>query len=351
MLRAYICKFEADWDLLLPYLKFAYNTQMNTVTKYTPFFLQFGRLPNCPIDVSLRAVVPELVSTDEYARKVEENMQEVFQLVAERRKIIGEAVAREYNVTHQTKVYKKGDRVLIVETVKVPGYNKKLLPKRQRDVHEIVEVLSKQSYIVKNLRTAYIGGRITGAMLIPYHERKKKQSLTIPNQSEEKRQEGTTPTQGEIAQSELEDVLRRRMETSVEGGGTSGVDDMEVTPPEVGAQEKLRQNEEDKEVDLFGTGGGRRSTEQRIVQEREDSHGQHSYRVKVHAYKKGPIFTWIPREKLEGTLLLKEYEATQKVKKACAAPQEVTHDGRPVREKRPVYKPGYIHGLEEDLQS
>lgn len=42
MLRAYITRFEADWDLLLPYFEFAYNTQKNSVTSYSPFFLQFG---------------------------------------------------------------------------------------------------------------------------------------------------------------------------------------------------------------------------------------------------------------------------------------------------------------------
>ena len=61
MMRAYIRKYERDWDLLLPMVEFAYNTQVHSVTKQKPFTLQFGRIPTYPIDITLGTSNPELI--------------------------------------------------------------------------------------------------------------------------------------------------------------------------------------------------------------------------------------------------------------------------------------------------
>jgi hypothetical protein len=38
MLRAFVNEFARDWDLLIPYFEFAYNTQVNKTTGYSPYF-------------------------------------------------------------------------------------------------------------------------------------------------------------------------------------------------------------------------------------------------------------------------------------------------------------------------
>ena len=39
-----------DWDTKLEKLSFAYNTAVHAVTKFSPFELMFGQIPQLPID-------------------------------------------------------------------------------------------------------------------------------------------------------------------------------------------------------------------------------------------------------------------------------------------------------------
>ena len=53
MLSSFVEKSQRDWDVLLPYMLFAYRTSVHESTKDTPFFLMFGRDPITPLDRSL----------------------------------------------------------------------------------------------------------------------------------------------------------------------------------------------------------------------------------------------------------------------------------------------------------
>ena len=46
-------KEEAEWDTILHEIAFSINTQPQASTKFTPFFLMFGRHPNLEIKVRL----------------------------------------------------------------------------------------------------------------------------------------------------------------------------------------------------------------------------------------------------------------------------------------------------------
>jgi len=112
----------------------------------------------------------ELLMTDEYTMCMEQRMHEVFTLVVEQRWMANEWTAIEYNATHQTKEFKKGDMVLPLENEKRPGFNKKLMPKMQRDPHQITEVCSWQTYQIKNLRMGFkLQDKVCGAQLRPFH--------------------------------------------------------------------------------------------------------------------------------------------------------------------------------------
>jgi transposase InsO family protein len=49
MISMYVNKKQNDWDIFLPFVTFAYNTCKHESTKYTPFFLMYGREPRLPI--------------------------------------------------------------------------------------------------------------------------------------------------------------------------------------------------------------------------------------------------------------------------------------------------------------
>ena len=55
MLRHYVQQERSRWNYVLPMVTFAYNSNVNSGTKTSPFYLLYGREPLIPIDVNLNA--------------------------------------------------------------------------------------------------------------------------------------------------------------------------------------------------------------------------------------------------------------------------------------------------------
>jgi hypothetical protein len=53
MLRMFVNQHHTDWDIHLNVCQFAYRISVNATTKYSPFYLVYGREPRLPIDVML----------------------------------------------------------------------------------------------------------------------------------------------------------------------------------------------------------------------------------------------------------------------------------------------------------
>ena len=53
MISMYVSSDNKDWDQILPYVLFAYRTSVHQSTLEKPFYLQFGRDPKLPLDVTL----------------------------------------------------------------------------------------------------------------------------------------------------------------------------------------------------------------------------------------------------------------------------------------------------------
>ena len=54
MLSMYVNADHKNWDEILPYVTFAYNTSKQESTKYSPFYLLYGREAVFPLDVALK---------------------------------------------------------------------------------------------------------------------------------------------------------------------------------------------------------------------------------------------------------------------------------------------------------
>src|SRR6266481_6253519 len=68
-----------QWDTVLPYLRLAYNTAIHEVTGHSPFFINFGRDPKMPHDLSL--TVPsgaELHGNKEFLEKIRQNLEKAW---------------------------------------------------------------------------------------------------------------------------------------------------------------------------------------------------------------------------------------------------------------------------------
>ena len=172
-MRAFIRKFENDWDLLLSMVEFAYNTQVHSTMGYKPFTLQFEHAPMYPIDITLQTSNPELVTPDEYTKMVHERMAEIFQIVNEKRQESEEKQVIDYNTMHSTQVFEKEQYILLLEHQRKEQFNQKFAQRTQEDVFLVKEVISEQTYKIKNTKTRLIlKNSVHGSQLRPYYQRK-----------------------------------------------------------------------------------------------------------------------------------------------------------------------------------
>ena len=58
MLSIYVHKNQNNWDINLPYVIFAYNTAEQETTRFSPFYLLYGRQPKLPIEEALTENTP-----------------------------------------------------------------------------------------------------------------------------------------------------------------------------------------------------------------------------------------------------------------------------------------------------
>ena len=82
MLSTLITKKQTNWDEMLKYCNFSYNTSRNETTKQIPAFLVFGRDLNFPACLGLSTPNPHYVDTLEYAHAVAINVKMAHELAA-----------------------------------------------------------------------------------------------------------------------------------------------------------------------------------------------------------------------------------------------------------------------------
>lgn len=81
MLSMYVSDHQKDWDVYLPYVRFAYNTSLQSSTGETPFFLMHGRDAVIPLQVQYAHMDMEGWQPKDYRHQVIEGLQQVFQKV------------------------------------------------------------------------------------------------------------------------------------------------------------------------------------------------------------------------------------------------------------------------------
>tara|TARA_R110002050_G_scaffold273138_1_gene417181 strand:- start:108 stop:4691 length:4584 start_codon:yes stop_codon:yes gene_type:complete len=134
MLRSYIENYIKDWDLLLPMLQLAHNSQISKATGYSPFYLMHGFPPILPSDAP-SVQIPDHLSKDEYILNLQENLSQVFQFVRHHRAL---AMAKRAEVMDERNKHKRttlhpGELVLMRSHQKQRKFNEKLLPKAQSE--------------------------------------------------------------------------------------------------------------------------------------------------------------------------------------------------------------------------
>lgn len=144
MLRAYVNTAHNDWDTHLSALEFAYNNSVSPSTRYTPFYMNYGRHPHLPVTL----VTPRAVSANPTTTQFARHIQDVLAKAKEAMTKSQETQARYANERRRELKFEEGDQVMFSTadlSLKALGQSKKLLPKFIGPF-KVLKVISDNAY-------------------------------------------------------------------------------------------------------------------------------------------------------------------------------------------------------------
>ncbi|UYV73812.1 K02A2.6-like, partial [Cordylochernes scorpioides] len=146
MLSMYTGVEQKDWDQVLPYVTFAYNTAKQEATGYTPFFLVHAREAETYIDAVLPYLPDEI--SDDYVGELVTRAEEARQLSRSRLLQSQAKDRRLYDQKHTPVYYQKDDLVWVFTPIRKVGLSEKLL-KRYFGPYKVTKKLSEVTYEVE----------------------------------------------------------------------------------------------------------------------------------------------------------------------------------------------------------
>ncbi|KAK8777518.1 hypothetical protein V5799_029140 [Amblyomma americanum] len=144
MLAMYVDAEHTTWDVILPYVVFAYNTAVQETTQMTPFRLVHGRDATTTLDAMLPNITEEEnVDVAAYLQRAEEARR----LARLRIKDQQRSDARRYNLRRRNAEYKPGDQVWVWTPIRRRGLSEKLL-RRYFGPYKVLRRLGELDYEV-----------------------------------------------------------------------------------------------------------------------------------------------------------------------------------------------------------
>ncbi|GFT77896.1 transposon Ty3-I Gag-Pol polyprotein [Trichonephila clavipes] len=148
----YVDVEQKNWDEILPFVTFAYNTAKQETTGFTPFYLLHGReaettldtmLPFCPNDFD-----------DNNITKIAARAEESRQLARSAHSESSRQRSSTLRFKHQMVSYAPGDLVWVYTPVRKVGLSEKLLRRYFRTVSGVLRRLSAVTYAVQDFDPA-----------------------------------------------------------------------------------------------------------------------------------------------------------------------------------------------------
>ena len=128
-LTHYCNSSQTDWDEYLPYVLFAYRTAPHRITRFSPYYMMYGREAKFPIDTAIPAVDASNLtdlSAIEYVSELVKKMKELQEIVIKQSEQTQQQ-KEEYNRTlADVPNYSIGSKVLLYIPVAKKGQSKKL---------------------------------------------------------------------------------------------------------------------------------------------------------------------------------------------------------------------------------
>ena len=148
-LSMWVNEMQSDWDLLLPYALFAYNTAVHSILLETPFYLNHGRDARLPIDYIVTATVDEVGNTSahEYATTLVNRLRDVHIRVVDILKNINDE-RKDNNDDVLISDIKVDDEVRLYKHNTEKGKSSKLT-RRWIGPYKVVEIRTPTTYIIE----------------------------------------------------------------------------------------------------------------------------------------------------------------------------------------------------------
>ncbi|GBM02378.1 Retrovirus-related Pol polyprotein from transposon 412 [Araneus ventricosus] len=147
MLSMYVDVEQRNWDQILPFVTFAYNTARQETTGLTPFYLLHGREAETTLD-TIFPYSPD-GATQDYLQRLLNQTEESRQLARLRKLEAQQKDRRIYDAKHRPVNYNPGDLVWIFTPVRKVGLSEKLL-KKYFGPYQVVRKLSEVTYEVQD---------------------------------------------------------------------------------------------------------------------------------------------------------------------------------------------------------
>ncbi|UYV61801.1 hypothetical protein LAZ67_1006658, partial [Cordylochernes scorpioides] len=148
MLSMYVDAEQRDWDSVLPYVIFAYNTAQQGSTRFSPFFLVYGREAETLLDVLLP--YEDETSDHDFGDQMVTKAEEARQLARIHILRSQENNKYHYDQVHRSVEYRVGDLVWVFTPVRKTGLSEKLL-KKYFGPYKITRKVSEVNYEVEAL--------------------------------------------------------------------------------------------------------------------------------------------------------------------------------------------------------
>jgi hypothetical protein len=154
MLSMYVNSYRNDWDGLVDFVTFAYNTSRQESTGFSPFYLLYGREAVLPVDVAL-GNNPEMDNGEDGSsaciRQLTSELPTIRDEVKRRLAQIQYKQKTRYERRRRSVNFAVGDLVLIYRPIRKKGRSTKFLH-RYFGPYKIVRRVSDLNYIVEPLR-------------------------------------------------------------------------------------------------------------------------------------------------------------------------------------------------------
>lgn len=148
MLSNYVADNHKDWDVHLPRVLMAYRSSEHETTRYSPFFLMFGREVRLPVDVMFGRCPQEQGGTTEYVDKLRRTLENAHERVRQNLQVAQRRQKDHYDVRAYGEKYAAGDRVWLHVPAIKKGQTAKFASSWDGP-YEVLEPLSEVTYRIR----------------------------------------------------------------------------------------------------------------------------------------------------------------------------------------------------------